>query len=309
VSDNQFLVTLTKVGIGKRGNKNMLDQLVESKNNSQENRRKMSFILVIGVIATILFSGAWLRSLFAKELGVGSDGLELSSLVTPVPLPESEPPKPEPVKQEEKQQTTKTDVAVLKDAPVQDISESPTDPPKIQTTKSDAVSRNKVPDKWVQGDRNVIPDNSSGREGEGSGSEGTGRPNPQPTQVERETPPPTPPPTPKTPTPSPKTPPPTEKPTPPPPPKTVSGGVVNGKATNLVKPAYPPAAKAVGAKGQVSVSVTIDENGNVISASASGGHPLLQPAAVAAARSSKFSPTMLSGQKVKVTGVIIYNFQ
>jgi hypothetical protein len=35
---------------------------------------------------------------------------------------------------------------------------------------------------------------------------------------------------------------------------------------------------------------------------------LLQAAAVAAARASKFTPTKLSGQPVKVNGVIIYNF-
>jgi len=91
-------------------------------------------------------------------------------------------------------------------------------------------------------------------------------------------------------------------------PKTISGGVLNGKATNLVKPAYPPAARAVRASGAVNVQVTIDENGNVISASAVSGHPLLRDSAVNAARSSKFSPTMLSGQKVKVTGIIVYNF-
>jgi len=84
--------------------------------------------------------------------------------------------------------------------------------------------------------------------------------------------------------------------------------VVNGKATNLVKPPYPAAARAVRAAGAVNVQVTIDESGNVISASAVSGHPLLRAAAVSAARSSKFSPTMLSGQAVKVTGVIVYNF-
>jgi protein TonB len=105
-----------------------------------------------------------------------------------------------------------------------------------------------------------------------------------------------------------KTPPPTPPPTPKPVPKTISGGVVNGKATNLVKPPYPAAARAVRAAGAVNVQVTIDENGNVISASAVSGHPLLRAAAVQAARSSKFSPTMLSGQPVKVTGVIVYNF-
>ncbi len=101
---------------------------------------------------------------------------------------------------------------------------------------------------------------------------------------------------------------PTPKPTLKPVPKIISGGVVNGKATNLVKPVYPAAARAVRAIGAVNVQVTIDEQGNVISASAVSGHPLLRSAAVKAARESKFSPTMLSGQLVKVTGVIVYNF-
>ncbi len=96
--------------------------------------------------------------------------------------------------------------------------------------------------------------------------------------------------------------------TPKPVPKTISAGVVNGKATNLVKPSYPPAARAVRASGAVNVQVMIDESGNVISASAVSGHPLLRASAVSAARSSKFSPTILSGQAVKVTGVIVYNF-
>ena len=35
--------------------------------------------------------------------------------------------------------------------------------------------------------------------------------------------------------------------------RTISGGVLNGKATNLVKPPYPAAAKAVKAQGAVNV--------------------------------------------------------
>ena len=92
-------------------------------------------------------------------------------------------------------------------------------------------------------------------------------------------------------------------------PTTISGGVLNGKATYLAKPAYPAVAKAANASGAVNVQVTVDEQGNVTAASAVSGHPLLRQAAVNAARSSKFSPTMLSGQPVKVTGVIVYNFQ
>ncbi len=90
--------------------------------------------------------------------------------------------------------------------------------------------------------------------------------------------------------------------------KTISGGVVNGKAVSLPAPAYPAAAQAVGAQGAVSVQVLIDENGNVVSANAVSGHPLLRSAAVGAARNAKFRPTLLQGQPVKVSGVITYVF-
>jgi TonB family protein len=90
-------------------------------------------------------------------------------------------------------------------------------------------------------------------------------------------------------------------------PKTISGGVLNGKATSLPKPSFP-AARAVNASGAVNVQVTIDENGDVISASAVSGHPLLRQVSEQAARASKFSPTKLEGQPVKITGVIVYNF-
>lgn len=103
-----------------------------------------------------------------------------------------------------------------------------------------------------------------------------------------------------------------EEPPPPPPPAgarpPISGGVLNAKAISLPKPPYPPIAKAAKASGTVVVQVTVDENGNVISAHAISGHPLLQAACVAAARGAKFSPTKLAGQPVKVNGVINYNF-
>ena len=92
------------------------------------------------------------------------------------------------------------------------------------------------------------------------------------------------------------------------PPRTVSGGVLNGRATKLVQPTYPAIAKAAHASGQVNVQVVIDEDGNVISATAVSGHPLLKPAAAAAARASKFLPAIVGGEHVKVSGVIVYNF-
>jgi TonB family protein len=88
----------------------------------------------------------------------------------------------------------------------------------------------------------------------------------------------------------------------------ISGGVLNGKAISLPAPDYPPIAKQAKASGAVAVQVTIDENGSVIAAHAVSGHPLLQAVSVAAARQAKFSPTLLMGEPVKVTGVIVYNF-
>jgi TonB family protein len=90
--------------------------------------------------------------------------------------------------------------------------------------------------------------------------------------------------------------------------KIINGKIVNGQAINLVRPVYPPAAKAVRATGTVNVQITIDEDGNVIRAKALDGHVLLQGAAVKAIKQSKFSPTLLEEYPVKVTGVVVFNF-
>src|SRR6266567_670263 len=67
------------------------------------------------------------------------------------------------------------------------------------------------------------------------------------------------------------------------PPKIIrkSAGVLEGSAIKRVKPVYPAGAKVSGA---IVVEVTIDENGNVIFARATSGHPLLMGPALAAAR-------------------------
>jgi TonB family protein len=90
--------------------------------------------------------------------------------------------------------------------------------------------------------------------------------------------------------------------------RTVSGGVLDGKALSKPEPAYPALAKAARASGFVTVQVTVDETGRVVSAEAVSGHPLLRPAAVAAARQARFSPTLLDQEPVKVSGVLTYNF-
>jgi protein TonB len=88
----------------------------------------------------------------------------------------------------------------------------------------------------------------------------------------------------------------------------VSIGVLQGKIISLPKPNYPPIAKQLRLQGQISVQVLIDEHGRVVSAKALGGHQILVNAAEASATQARFSPTLLSNQPVKVSGVIIYNF-
>lgn len=87
---------------------------------------------------------------------------------------------------------------------------------------------------------------------------------------------------------------------------TINIGLINGKAKYLAKPSYPMNMR--GNSGFMLVRVTIDEKGNVISAKATCGIRGFVEAVEDAARKSKFSPTILNGQPVKVTGMIVYNF-
>ncbi|MDX6613538.1 MAG: periplasmic protein TonB [Blastocatellia bacterium] len=59
----------------------------------------------------------------------------------------------------------------------------------------------------------------------------------------------------------------------------------------------------------VTVQVTIDEEGNVVSAQAVSGNPNLHEYALENAKRQKFAPKLLSGKPVKVTGVIVYKFK
>ena len=101
---------------------------------------------------------------------------------------------------------------------------------------------------------------------------------------------------------------PTPKPTPSKPKTVVSGGVLNGKAISKPQPAYPPIARTAKPSGTVTVQVLIDEEGAVVSAKAVSGHKLLRKAAIDAAYQAKFAPTIISGERVKVSGVLTYHF-
>ncbi len=86
--------------------------------------------------------------------------------------------------------------------------------------------------------------------------------------------------------------------------RNLNGGVLNGMAVSLPRPVYPPMAKQIGAAGEVRVQVAIDGTGNVISARAVSGHPLLRSAAESAARQSR-----MRSEAANSTGQIVYNFR
>lgn len=103
-------------------------------------------------------------------------------------------------------------------------------------------------------------------------------------------------------------------PTPAPTPRPQAGPVrlpstlISSKAIDKPAPPYPPLARAARTQGTVAVQIVIDEQGRVVSAKATSGPPLLMQAAVQAAYRARFTPTVLGGQPVKVTGSITYNF-
>jgi TonB family protein len=91
-------------------------------------------------------------------------------------------------------------------------------------------------------------------------------------------------------------------------PKSVDLGQLNGFALKLMMPVYPELAQKLNAHGKVTVQITLDEEGKVISAKATNGSSLLRAASEDAARKSKFKPTLVGNQAVKATGFITYNF-
>ncbi|MCU1288042.1 MAG: TonB family C-terminal domain protein [Acidobacteria bacterium] len=277
----------------------MLDNLIESKNHREENTKRGGFLLgTFFLVATILLSGV-LWSLFAKDITIGDDSLELSAMIAPVPEPVKPPDPVRPREREAQPQASENRIASrqINMARIDEVQPVPTE---ISVAPNTNKPRPPGPFEINANAPDVdFGSSPTGRSLNGSENTGTGlEPNAksQPEVIEKAALPP---------------PPVIKKALEEAPRKStspISGGVVNGKAKFLPKPIYSSAAIAVNAKGDVSVQVTIDEEGNVISAKAVDGHPLLKDSAERAARNAKFSPTLLSKQPVKVTGIIFYKF-
>lgn len=274
----------------------MLDKLVESKNNGRENKRLSGFLMTTFMTMAFILTFGLIYSLFSQTLILGSGDLDAASLIAPVAFEPETPPEPE--KQVKQQPSEKvSDKIISRVVNMQRPNESPIEPPtSVSVNQNKYQARPDAP--FVLSAVDSTPTQAVSTVGENISGENmkslsdTIKPT-ETTKVEIETPPiikqaakPI-----------------VKKVEP-----SVSGGVVNSKAINLVKPVYSATARAMRVGGEVKVQVTIDEDGNVIAANAVSGNPLLRNSAEIAAKSSKFTPTTLSKQRVKVTGIIIYNF-
>jgi len=88
-----------------------------------------------------------------------------------------------------------------------------------------------------------------------------------------------------------------------------SGGVINGRAIELVQPAYPAMARSAHASGEVIVRVLINKEGKVIAAQIVDGDPMFRATSIRAAKASRFNPTLVDGKPVNVVAQIVYNFR
>lgn len=264
----------------------MFDRLIESGSTGADFKPRSRYFLVSSLVVGILFVSAVIFSIYAAEIGLGNDNLEISALIAPVPMPEvaPEPPRPQPQRETTQQRSEvpqRTDL-------IRPIDEPPVETPPISVTQNTVPP---IPAGLVQlGTRNTDPPTVPI-----TNESGTGTNNNEPSTVVTK------------PDSTVKTEP---QPEPPPivPAKTKYIGVANGIATYLPKPPYPPIAIQMHIDGKVDVQVTIDETGKVISAKAASGHPFLRQVAEQAARGARFTPTKLQGIPVKVTGLIVYNF-
>ncbi len=280
----------------------MLENLVESRNSNEQKSRSGYLLTTFTLVTALAFSGV-LWSLFAKDLAMSGDEFALSKLITPIPMPAEAPP---PAPKEPKtppQSDLHTVNQTTRQMNMLRIDENPIVPKVISTAPNSQKARPEtafIIKKGAETDFHTSvnagnDDRGSGSGGDGFSSDSSGSQNTRESAVRMPTPPPL---IIKKPTPEPA------KTTPP----ILKSNVVNGKATSLPKPQYPAAAQTMRVEGDVNVQVLIDEAGSVVSAKAVSGHPLLRSVSEIAARSAKFSPTVLNGQKVKVSGIIVYKF-
>ena len=262
----------------------MFNNLIESSSHTKEFKRRGSFLLFTTATYVVLFTITGIASIYAYDAHLEEQADQVQMLVfAPPPAPD----KPEPVRAEVPRtpstvtNTTGQSIRTI----LMDSVTNPNNPPKdVGVVAPDVPPATKHS---VVGSINSEPDGPAFSRGTSNGGD-AGRV----VNIPDDPPPPA-----QVPTPAPiKV-------------LKVSEGVLTSKAIFLPRPPYPVMAKQIRLQGTVIVQVLIDESGKVVSAKAISGHPLLVADSQRAAMQSRFSPTTLSGQAVKVSGVISYNFQ
>ena len=83
---------------------------------------------------------------------------------------------------------------------------------------------------------------------------------------------------------------------------------MEGLVIHKVTPEYPDEAKRVGASGDVTVVIRIDQQGNVVSAAMIKGNPVLADAAIDAVKQWKYKPYLLNGAPIEIetTAVVVF---
>ena len=263
----------------------MFNNLIESSSHAREYKRRGSFLLFTGATYLVLFVVTGVASIYAYDARLEQQILEEVTLLSPQEFPTeevapaSQPDRPRETSNDNTSNVTERAEAMLsvnhpEVVPEKISAEASKNPPLPETGVVSITGRNR-------------------EAGSVGGPTGPGTPGARvvpPRQIVTLTDEPPPAPAPAA-------------------PKTIKvSRVLNSEAISLPPPGYPPLARQTRTQGTVIVQVLIDEDGKVISAKATSGHPLLVPAAQTAALRARFSPTVLGESKVKVQGVITYNF-
>ncbi|MBX7061387.1 MAG: TonB family protein [Pyrinomonadaceae bacterium] len=257
----------------------------DAEGNKQHGRSPyfgFSISLVTALFATFLVAG-----IFADDFSLPGESLEMTALLAPTA---TEPVVAEPEKAASAAPRSSSQSVPTRTALVARVDEAQFVPTKIGVEKSNVPPRPYGPVDLGKVNDNGPRSSGTGRpDGVSDGNEQTfGPKNPSTSKVDE-----------------------TEPDIAPPPvvdrrPKFL--GIITSKATYLPKPQYPAIAEKMGMSGSVSVQVVIDEQGRVISATASTSNAIFRDNAVRAARQARFSPTLLSNVPIKVTGIIVYHF-
>lgn len=88
----------------------------------------------------------------------------------------------------------------------------------------------------------------------------------------------------------------------------IGGNIRESLLIRKVIPEYPELAKRARIEDSVLLLATVDEEGNVALINVQKGHPLLNQAAIDAVKQWKYTPTVLNGQPVPITGTVVVQF-